>query len=168
MTFKHFITGFLFLTIVLFSCTKEYDCTDLPVQPAFIAFSQSDIQTFVLRKFKSNDNFKNLIDTSIVKYGDYSVYKTSNDTTIVFVGDASNDGNAGIKFGYDWQIFIPSKNKTVFISDIVSEKKTGKHSSGIFSLDKIGNCTNRIFSAKIDNQIVNFSDSAGYYLFIHN
>ena len=168
MTFRYFIPGFLFLTIVLFSCTKEYDCTDLPIQPVFIGFSQSDIDSFVLRKFKSNDNYQNLIDTFIIKYGDYSAYKTSNDTTTVFIGDAGNDGKVGIKFGYDWQIFIPSKNKTVFISDIISEKKTGKRSSGIFNLDKVSNCTNRIFSVKMNNQIINFSDSSGYYLFIRN
>ena len=169
MTVKYLLCGILLSTIVLFGCTKEYNCTDLAIQPVFIGFSQSDIDTFVIRKFKSNDNYQNLIDTFIVKYGDYSIdYKTSNDTTLIFVGDASNDSKGGIKFGYDWQIFIPAKNKTVFVSDIISENKTGKHSYGIFNLDKVGNCTNRIFSAKLDNQIVSFLDTAGYNIFIRN
>ena len=168
MTVKYSISGFLFLAIVLFGCTKEYDCNDLPIQPVFIGFSQSDIDTFIVRKFKANDNYQNLIDTFMVKYGTYSLYKISNDTTTVFVGDASNDGKVGIKVGYDWQIFIPSKSKTVFISDIISEKRTGKYGHGIFSLDKVPDCVNRIFSAKIDNQIINFSDSTGYYIYILN
>jgi hypothetical protein len=168
MTVKCFISAFL-LTLILSGCTKEYDCTDLVIQPAFIGFASSDIDTFVLRKFKPNDNYQNLIDTFIVKFGDYSVYRPSNDTTTVFVSDAGNDGKVGIKAGYDWQIFIPSINKTVFVSDIISEKTTGKYSWGIFSLDKFANnCANRIFSAKMGNQIINFSDSAGYYLFIRN
>lgn len=154
------------LVIVFVSCTKEYDCTDLQIQPAFINFSPSDIDTFVLRKFKSSDNYQNLIDTFIVKYGYYGNYQTSNDTTTVFVTDGKN----GIKAGFDWQIFIPAKNKTVLVSDIISEKKTGKRGYGIFSLDPAPGCTNDIFSVKMDNQVINFSnpDTAGHYLFIRN
>ena len=86
------------------SCTKEYDCTDLQIQPAFIAFAPSDIDTFVLRKFKPVDNFQHLIDTFIVTYGYNANYQVSNDTTTVFVTDGVN----GIKAGCDWQIFIPA------------------------------------------------------------
>ncbi len=167
MIVKYFISVFL-LMIILPACTKEYNCNDTPIQPAFIGFAASDIDTFILRKFKSNNNYQNLIDTFVIKSGGYSPYQTSNDTTTVFVSDAGNSGELGIKAGYDWQIFIPSVNKTVFISEIRSEKKTGKLSYGIFSMDKAGLCTNSIFSAKMNNQTINFSDSAGYYLFIHN
>ena len=154
------------LVFVFVSCTKEYDCTDLQIRPAFISFSPSDIDTFVLRKFKPADNFQHLIDTFIVTYGYNANYQVSNDTTTVFVTDGKN----GIKAGFDWQIFIPAKNKTVFVSDIVSEKKTGKRGHGIFSMDPTPGCTNDIFSAKMDNQLINFSNpvTAGYYLFIHN
>ncbi len=156
----------LSLVFVFASCTKEYDCDDLQIKLAFIGFPPSDIDTFVLRKFKPADNYQNLIDTFIVRYGYYGSYETSNDTTTVFVTDGKN----GIKAGYDWQIFIPAKNKTVFVSDIVSEKKTGKRGYGIFSLDPAPGCTNDIFSVKKDNQVINFSNSgtAEYYLFIRN
>ncbi|HMK26003.1 MAG TPA: hypothetical protein VK483_08245 [Chitinophagaceae bacterium] len=155
----------LSIVFVFASCTKEYDCTDLQIRPAFIAFSPSDIDTFVLRKFKPADNFQNLIDTFMVTYGFSANYQTSNDTTTVFVTDGKN----GIKAGYDWQIFIPAKNKTVFVSDIVSEKKTEKRGYGIFSLDPAPGCTNNIFSVKKDNQLINFLNPAeGYSLFIRN
>jgi len=165
MKIKIIITTFL-LAFVFASCTKEYDCIDLQIQPAFINFSPSDIDTFVLRKFKPSDSYQNLIDTFIVKSGYSGYYQTSNDTTTVLVTDGKN----GIKAGFDWQIFIPAKNKTVFVSDIVSEKKTGKQGYGIFSMDPGGYCTNNIFSAKMDNQIINFSnsDTARHYLFIRN
>jgi hypothetical protein len=156
----------LSVVLVFASCTKEYDCADLQIRPAFIGFSPTDIDTFVLRKFKPANNFQNLIDTFIVNYGNNGYYQVSNDTTSVFVTDGKN----GIKAGYDWQIFIPAKNKTVFVSEIVSEKKTGRRGYGIFSLDPGPGCTNDIFSAKLDNQLVNFSNPniSGYYLFIHN
>lgn len=167
MTVKYSISVFL-LMIILPACTKEYNCGDIPIQPAFIGFAASDIDTFILRKFELNNNYQNLIDTFIIRKGDSAPYQMSNDTTTVFVSDASNSGELGIKAGYDWQIFIPSINRTIFVSEIRSEKKTGKLSSGIFSMDKGPICTNSIFSAKMDNQIINFSDSAGYYLFIHH
>ena len=155
------------LVFIFASCTKEYDCTDLQIQPAFINFTPSDIDTFVLRKFKQKDNYQNLIDTFKVVYGYTAQYYTTHDTTSVFVSDGKN----GIKAGFDWLIFIPAKNKTIFISDIVSEKKTGTCGYGIFSMDKFGcSCTNDIFSAKKDNQIITFSnsDTARNFIFIHN
>jgi hypothetical protein len=165
MNIKIISTAFL-LAFVFAGCTKKYDCTDLQIQPAFINFSPSDIDTFVLRKFKPGDNYQNLIDTFIVKSGYNGNYQTSNDTTTVVVTDGKN----GIKAGFDWQIFIPAKNKTVFVSDIVSEKKTGKRGYGIFSMEHSPGCTNDIFSAKMDNQVINFSNSetARHYLFIRN
>lgn len=154
------------LCFILVSCTKEYECADNQIQPAFINFDSSDIDSFVIRKFKRGDNFQNLIDTFIVRDGFNSFYQTSNDTTTVRITDGEN----GVKPGFDWQIFIPSKNKTVFISDIVSEKKIGKRNLGIFSMDPGPGCTNDIFSAKIDNQVINFTSSefSSYYVYIPN
>ena len=166
MTFKVFISVFLLTTIAL-SCNKEYNCSYVQIQPAFIGFNGSDIDTFVLRKFTANGNYQNLIDTFIVN-GDYSAYRISNDTATVFVGDLTNDGKAGILFGYDWQIFIPSTNQAFTVSEIVSEKNTGKCGG----LDKFNcTCTNKNFSTKYDNQTITFSnslsDSGRYYLYIH-
>lgn len=155
------------LALLLSGCSKEYNCADLQIQPAFIGFTIADIDTFVIKKFKPNDNYQTLIDSFVVRYGYYGSYQTFHDTTTVIV----TDGKSGIKAGYDWQLFIPAKNKTVLVIDIISEKKTGKCGSGIFSLDKFGcNCTNRIFTAKQDNQLISFSnsDTARHYIFIRN
>ncbi len=158
---------FVFLTLMLISCSKEYDCADAQIQPAFIGFTIADIDTFILKKFNPNDNYQNQVDSFVVKYGYNGSYQTFHDTTTIFITDGKN----GIKAGYDWQLFIPAKNKTILVTDIVSEKKTGKCGSGIFSMDKFGcYCTNKIFSAKQDNQIITFlnSDTTRHYIFIHN
>lgn len=149
-------------------CNKEYDCSNVQIQPSFIGFASSDIDTFVLRKFKPNDNLQNLIDTFIVN-GSYSLYGINNDTTTVLIGDATNDGKAGILAGYDWQIYIPLTNQTFTITDIVSEKNTGKCSGGYYK--SYCNCTNRNFSANFNNEPITFSnlptESGRYYLYIH-
>ena len=156
----------IFLTIFFASCTKEYDCDELQIQPAFTNYLLADIDTFVLRKFKPGDNYQTLIDTFVVDYGYDVAYQTSNDTTSVLVTDGKN----GIRAGFDWQLYIPAKNKTVLISDIISEKKTGKRGHGIFSMDPAPNCTNPIFTARVDGQLINFSnsDTARHYIYIRN
>ena len=155
----------LSLAILFISCTREYDCDDQQIPIAFISYLPSDIDTFVIRKFKPNDNFQTLLDTVAVKYGYYGEYLVFNDTTVVTV--YSSDG---IKAGFDWQVFIPAKGKTVAISQINSEKSTGKRGWGIFSMDPADPCINRIFSVKIDNQVIDFStsDIAKHCLFIRN
>ena len=142
-----------FILIILFSsCSKEYNCSDSQITPAFINYLPSDIDTFVLRKFKAKDNYQTLIDTFVVKRGYNTNYQTFNDTTSVSIPGGVN----GIIAGFDWQLFIPAKNKTVLISDIISEKETGRRGWGIFSMDPGSFCYNNIYSAKIDNQLINF------------
>lgn len=147
----------IFLSFVAAGCTKEFPCTDNQIQTAFVGFPAAQIDTFVLRKFKANDNFQTLIDTILVTYGGSSgVYSTSNDTTSVSV----NDGINGITAGFDWQVYVPARNKVVFVSDIKSEKKTGNCRKSIFSVDGPGcYCINKVFSANQDNQLVTFSNS---------
>lgn len=146
----------LFSTFIIAGCATEIGCENARIQTAFIKFSNSDIDTFVIKKFKANDNYQTLIDTFTVAYGWTGYYTTSNDTTSVFLPNIGKDINAG----FDWQIFIPSKNKTVFISDIVGEKKTIECRRGIFSMDKFDcHCINKVFSAKKDGQVINFPDS---------
>lgn len=165
MTMKFILTT-LFMSVLIASCSKEYYCIDLQIMPAFINYLPSEIDTFVIRKFKANDKFQTLIDTFVVIYGYYGLYRTSNDTTSVLITDGKN----GIRAGYDWQLFIPAKNKTILISDIISEKKKGIGNWGICSLDPGPSCTNDIFSVKVNNQIINFSnsDTASNYICITN
>jgi hypothetical protein len=150
-----FTPAIILVIILLTSCTKEYDCVDTQISPAFVGYSSSDIDTFVIRKFKISDNFQTLLDTSVITRSLSGHYETSNDTTIVSISISPNP----IKADFDWQLYIPAKNKTVLISNIVSEKRKGKRGFGIFSMDPGSDCINNIFSAKIDNQHINFRNA---------
>ncbi|MBS1497464.1 MAG: hypothetical protein JSS85_11365 [Bacteroidetes bacterium] len=150
------LVAILLLCIIFSGCSKEFDCIDFQIQPSFINYSISDIDTIILRKFKPNDSYQTLLDSFIVVYGYTGQYHTSNDTTSILIPDGTN----GIKAGFDWQIFIPSKSKTVYVSDIISEKKTRKCNRGLFSLDPFGcNCINKVFSLKKDNQLISFPNT---------
>ncbi len=165
MPYRFIISAFF--SIIMFSaCTKTYDCEDLQIRPAFINYLPSDIDTFVLRKYKAGDNYQTLIDTLPVMQGLQTYYQVSNDTISVLVTDGKN----GIRAGYDYKLFIPVKNRTVLISDIISEKKRGKRGYGIFSMDPGPGCANNVFSLKVDGQLIIFSTLlyGGPSIFIRN
>lgn len=151
-----------FLLALIFNgclCTKEFDCSDVPIQPAFIDFQLAEIDTLIIRKFKPNDNFQILVDTAIVTYND--LYRTSNDTTKIIHYQLDE----GIKAGFDWQLFIPALNKTVFVSNIMGNKKSG--SCGYRAVGSACMCNNDLFSAKQDNQVITFQDTNKELPFIY-
>jgi len=158
--------GLLSLFLIFTGCTTEYDCAESKILPAFIGFAQTDLDTIFLRKFQRGDNYAHMVDQVVVTHNTRTTYSTSNDTTTIFFTDGIN----GITAGYDWEIFLPITNTTVVVSDILSEKKTTKCGSGIFSMDKFGCfCTNKVFSLQQDNQDITFpnADTILYKIFIH-
>lgn len=151
------------LTALLFASCGEHaiDCTDAQIRTAFINYATTDIDTFILRKYKAANNYQTLLDTFKVTEADPWQYRASNDTTTVSPLDYVH----GITAGFDWQIFIPATNKTILISDIMTEKKTGKCRLAVFGKPPCG-CLNPVYSAKINNQVVNFPDSTIYTIYI--
>ena len=142
---------FTLLSVIFSSCgTEEFDCDDMPIQPAFIGFKLTEIDTLIFRKFKPNEDLRNLVDTTVVTYN--NLYRTSNDTTKIIHYKLSD----GIKPGFDWQLFIPAINRTILVSDIASNKKSG--SCGTRAVGSACTCLNDLFSAKQDGSIVTFSD----------
>ena len=151
------VAGVLLMSFGMGGCSKEYDCDEPQLQAAFIGFTIAEIDTIILKKFKPGNNFQTLIETDTVLFANKynSLYTFFGDTTSVFVKDPLKC----IKAGFDWQVLIPATNKTISISSILDEKKTGKRNWGIFSMDPGPNCLNRVYSAIVDNQSLNFSYS---------
>ena len=161
----------------MMSCTKEYDCNDSQISPVFVNYSDSEIDTLILRKYENNSNFQTLIDTLIITprinsgnpIGNNGIYLSQNDSTTVLINFP-----LGIKVGYDWQLFIPATHKVIKISDILSERNHGKRSTGIFrifSLDARPPCTNEIYSCKVDGRLIDFTGKKyyeNYSIFISN
>lgn len=148
--------------LILSSCYKEFNCIDPEIHTAFIGFSISDLDTLVIRKYKANTNFQNLIDTLQLVYEKIGYYNIKNDTTYVSVSDGYN----GMQVDYDWQLFIPALNKQVFVTDIISENKTYK--KGIGTMCVSSPCINSIFSLKVNGTKVNYTNPDYWYkIYIH-
>lgn len=129
-----------FISFILFQSCKE-PCHDNFITPVFVGFSPKDVDTFIVREYKPNNNFLHLIDTFTVCSCGLQLYITSNDTTYVFMNDTNFD--YVIRPEFDWQIYIPSKNRTVRISNIINDQIEGHRG-----------CFNKIESLVLDSQTV--------------
>ena len=178
----------LLLPVLLFcSCckTKNTNCTDPILQPVFIGYSATDIDTFVVRMYKANDGFKTLLDTfEISKCSGndsnacYSPYPFLSDTMSVFIETGNNaiPNNSNlyceIRKGYDWSIYIPSVGQADSISDITTVQTTGSYEDCFCGCKAPPPCSNKI-SFKQNEEIIdsgNFSsDIPGFadVVFIH-
>jgi hypothetical protein len=107
------------LTSPLFSCRNAL-CGDTYIIPVFVGYSSRDLDTIVLRKFKAGSDFQVLEDTTIFTNNDtVAAYYASNDTTIVEMNILSGEYKYLLP-GDDWQVYLPAKNVTVSVSNIVS------------------------------------------------
>jgi hypothetical protein len=155
------------LAFLFSNCQTKVGCSEKSIQPTFIGFNPSDIDTFFLWKFNAGDNFRTRIDTFPVFTGQNAVYTSSGDTTSVLI--TNNQRN--IKAGFDWQIYLPSLQRIISIADIQSEKNSMKCGWGIFSMDKFGcDCNNLVLSFNINSTPYHLIDTmyAPVYAYIHN
>ena len=171
MRLKSILNAIITTSIALISCSKSYNCVDPGIKPTFVGFTMTELDSLVLRQYKPNTNFQTLLGIS--SYNNYRLdYFQSNDTIRVFFSNPF----VQIVPGYDWQLYIPSKNRIVSISNITSNHKTGYGNWGIFKIDPgTGSlpCENDIFSYQVDGKEINVSSNdslanAHYYGFFIN
>lgn len=142
-------------------------CLDkMQINPTFIGFSSSDIDTFVIRAYRPDGNFQQLLDTCLVVSNDLGtgngIYTTMHDTTMAFINDGRP--HSAIIYGCDWEIYIPAMKRTVFISHIDGSIQKGR-----------GACLGPIHSFVQDGQTIqdpfSFQTSqfwtSGYRAYIH-
>jgi phenylpyruvate tautomerase PptA (4-oxalocrotonate tautomerase family) len=154
------------LLVCLVSCSLLLRCNNFPcsknhISPAFIGYSRPDIDTLIFKAYTPNDNYQHLADSFMVTDHNASIYTTSNDTTIVYVNDSNP--NRWISAGFDWKIYVPAKNKTILISDIVSPQTEGSKK-----------CLNPVNSFVQDGQVVSPVSvytgkfyTSGYLMYVH-
>ena len=105
---------------MLESCYRTSNCQNQYITPAFIGFNLSDLDSIIVRQYKKDANFLQLIDTALITFDTTFLKSTSaNDTTIVLLNHISGQEKY-IFPDHDWQIYIPAKNMTFSISNIIS------------------------------------------------
>jgi hypothetical protein len=144
----------IYLSSFAFLSGCNYQCSDRHITPLFIGFLPADLDTLIFKAYVSNDNYQHLVKTiTVIASQGAGIDTTANDTTVIKA--TVIDPTYYITPGYDWQIYIPAKNRTVSISNIVSPQSEG-HSKG---------CWNPINSLVQDSQLVvpQFMITPDYY-----
>lgn len=107
---------------LLTSCNRTVPCSNQYITPAFIGFKLSDLDSIIVRQFKKDGTFLQLIDTATISLDTTFLKSTStNDTTFVTLNYISGQEKY-IFPDHDWQIYIPAKNMTFSISNIISSQ----------------------------------------------
>jgi hypothetical protein len=183
-----FNTIILLFPVLLFSSccrTKTAACVDPVIEPSFVGYSMSDIDTMIIRMYKANDNFNTLLDTfkiancsgsSSDSNSCYSSYYTaSSDTINIFIQPGYNESSTSsnlycqIRKGYDWSIYMPSIDQADSISNITIEQETGSLEDCCCKAPD--ECPNKITSLKINETVIDsvvYSYGPGFVtIFIH-
>lgn len=160
------IIVFVCVLIIASSCNREYNCSNDTLKLTFIGYTKANVDTLIIKKYAANTNFQQLQDSMMFILDTAGIIQ-SNDT-ISFGG---NKPNNVIQFGSDWQVVVPSINKTVAISNIVSPQQQGKCGSG--NLDKVACvCYNSIQSLMQDGLTISYpardTSFNGYHVYVHH
>jgi len=128
----------MIVTLAFNSCCKRRTVPgiDPVIEPIFIGYAATDIDTLIIRKYKANDGYHTLIDTFI------------------------SDQYCQIQKGYDWAIYIPATGQTDSISNITIRDTTYTFSDCSDQGPQIG--PNRITSYKL-NSVTSDSLDISYY-----
>lgn len=116
--------------IVITGCRRTVLCLNQYITPAFVGFKLSELDTLVIREYKKDDNFLSLLDSALIITDSATLLAgSSNDTTIVLLNFISGEEKY-IFPDHDWQIYIPSQNIVVSMSNFVSPQTDQKCTLG--------------------------------------
>lgn len=128
----------------LISCCRTEDCETGYLNIAAINFSRQESDTFILRRFKENTTYNQLIDTLLLARNINSFYTDKGlDTSFVIL----NESNPfRLTTGYDYELFFPATSTLRRISNIVESKNHQK----VCATTNGRRCYNNINSYKVD------------------
>ena len=142
-------TVIFILTVSITSCCKTVDCERGYLDIATINFTRQQSDTFIIRRYKVNTNFTELVDTLLLARNVNAYYSDIGlDTSSVLMYDSNP---FKINTGFDYVLFFPATNTIRKISDI---KETKNQQTLCLRLKR---CFNDINSYKIDGLLGNRS-----------
>ena len=160
---KFLLSSFVFCAL-LSSCTMRVPCDNGNIKLGFVSFSDTVTNSFILRQFKKSTNFQTLVDIILITQTNGS-YKKSNDSLQIEYSFNTKHGYTSSKHGltseFDYEVYLPTIDKTFQISDIDEEYKMQKKG---FASDN-SSCDNYIKSYSVNGQKIvgKFTDLTIYF-----
>ena len=138
----------------LFSCRNTCACTgNFGLTPSLVSFSPGDRDTLVIKEFTKGSGYSSLLDSILIDSGN-SVYHTHNDTTDIF-------SSAVLLPKYDYELFFPSSNLLIKITDIDEPQVEGNCPSKTQCIDPVN-------SYKINGSLITKSNPYDNLIYIQN
>ncbi len=161
---EKFIVAALVLAKLFSSCTVSVPCDNGNIKLGFVAFSDTATDSIIIRQFKKSSSFQILVDTVLITKSIGS-YKKNSDSLQIEYSFNKNHGyttsNDGLTSEYDYEVYLPTIDKTFKITDIDEEYK--KQKKGFFSDNS--RCDNYIKAYSVNGQKFNgeFTDLTIYF-----
>jgi hypothetical protein len=133
--------------LIMLGCGRNMTCSDGYIVVNFIDYTSEELDTLVIKKFTNTIPQEEIFSRTLIKDSTMS-FRVSNDTSQLstfFNPDFFTQS-------YNWQIIIPSVNKTISITSIDGDRRTEK--VGTFS--RYAYCYNRLFSCFVDGVKITF------------
>ncbi len=153
---KRTLIVLLSIILINYSC-KEYPCQEASVNINIYGFTKSDIDSVIVRKYVTASNFSSFVESWSMDSLQASYNWTTNNYLIVDANFASN--GYGIRSKFDYEVYIPRKNRLFRITEISEEQVTGRET---LSMEKRG-CINPIRSYRVNGQLIS-GDDPYYYI----
>jgi hypothetical protein len=128
---------FILLPDLFISCSTQCACDKALISFNLVSFTDSEANTIILRRFNKDGQFSSPLDSAQI----FDTFNRSGDSLIV----TSSNGPA-MTSSNDYELYFPTTNITVKISDIIEDAQEEK-CGGLFGSSK-AQCVNKILSYK--------------------
>ena len=109
----------------------------LGLRLGMVSFDSTDIDTVIVRKFEKGNSYSHLLDTIQHDQGNF-IFRAQNDTLLM---------NVTLQSDYDYEVFLPSVNRTFRVSEI-NEPQTEGNCAGKVQ------CVNSVISSKLNSATI--------------
>ncbi len=118
------ILQFILIPIVFSSCCFEADCDQGQLNPIFVSFTDAEIDTLVFRRYEIGSNFQTKKDSFFISRINLLFPNRQGDSVFMSL---SQSLLFQIKPSYQYEIFVPSLNKTYQISNIIEKSRDNEN-----------------------------------------
>ena len=134
------------LLVLISSCKKDFPCLEPHPILKFVAFTDAETDSIVLKKYVKSSNFSSLVDSTIIDQSN-STYEKSNDTLHIFT---ANGGDYPLDIQFEYEVSLPAVSRVFKITGITEQQTEIR--KGV-SLDKTV-CINPVISYILDGQTI--------------
>ena len=125
------------------SCRRKCPCNPASAPIQLVSFLNSEIDTIIVRRFIKETNFQTLQDSVLLDNSNCSYIVRGTDTLEL----ATSNLIGRITSSFDYEVYIPSVNSLIKISDITEQLTEGN----------CGRCSNYFTMFLMDGQIYHSS-----------